>query len=401
MAELLARFGKRDVRLLERVLAPSAAHARPDRVVLDAHVAGSEPAVAELTRRGGVPLLVDPQTYYFQDVQYEAARWAQLPFADPAAHRPSDLLSPARQTELVAACIDWQLSCGATALIPPYMHVERHDDGWLEVQIGLWRRTRRYLDAQDLALPVVAVTAVGWRLLPRNRWGAGLDRLRDGLDDLEVDEIALAASKADQGAHPDQRLVDFVAAIDHLRRFAPVLAWRQGALGEAAVAGGAVGYETGIGWRERCDLRQAMGAHRRPAPVDAGFGARPVYIAALGRSIPKRSLEALLETRLSPHLLCDDYQCCSAGPRSLLADARAHGLATRARNLDALDQIAQHAWRWRRLADTTNDGLDLANRINRLADTHPRITKVDTHALRAVQVVANNRRQTLRRGRAA
>ncbi len=400
MTELLVRCGVSDLALLERVLTAPQEHARPNRVVLAAHVAAARPRFAEVTRQSGIPLLVDPQTFYWQDAQHGADAWAQLPFGEPELQRPSDLLSPARQSMLVAACIDFQLSCGATALIPPYVHIDRENDGWIEVQVGLWRRTRRYLDQQDLALPVVPVLAVGWRLLDRHTWHAGVDRLQRGLVDLEPAEIALAASRVDQGSQPDQRLVGLVSTIQQLRRQAPVLAWRQGVLGEAAVAAGAVGYETGIGWGERCDLRQAMAAHRRPRVMDS-IGARPVYIAALRRSIPKRNLQALLGTRVGANLLCMDYQCCSTGPTSLLGDARAHALVSRGRTLNTLDRIDRHAWRWQHLADIATAGLDVADRINRIAASRPSVTKVDTAALHAMQLVANNRRQTLLRRSAA
>jgi len=397
MAELLVRFGDSDVALLERVLAAPAAQARPDRVVLDATVSAVQPRFSSATRRAGVPLLVDPLTYLLQDFQHAAAKWAHLPYARAAAASPSELQSPVRQAELVSSCIDHQLGLGATAIIPPYVHIDRIDGGWLDVQVGLWRRTRRYLDQQDLALPVVAVTAVGWRLLSRNCWPAGANRLLSSILDLGADEIALAASKVDQGSHPDQRLVDLVATIDHMRSHRPVLAWRQGLLGEAAVAAGARGYETGLGWREVCDLGRAMTADRRPVSPDAAFGVRPVYIPVLGRSIPKRSLEVLLGTRLSPQFLCMDYQCCPEGQLSLLGDARAHALTSRARSLHALDCVDRHAWRWRRLADCAADGLELAGRINRLAESRPAIKTVNTNALTAIQAVADNRRQTLRR----
>jgi hypothetical protein len=89
-------------------------------------------------------------------------------------------------------------------------------------------------------------------------------------------------SKVDDGVHPDQRLVTFMAVLRRIKRRFPVIAWQQGVLGEAAVAAGAIGYETGLGWRERCDLQGAMSAHRQPP--SGNFGARPVYIPALNLS---------------------------------------------------------------------------------------------------------------------
>ena len=49
-----------------------------------------------------------------------------------------------------------------------------------------------------------------------------------------------------------------------------MLAWQQGLLGEACVALGARGYETGLGWREACDLRKAMSSRARPRDLTPG-----------------------------------------------------------------------------------------------------------------------------------
>lgn len=403
MAELIARFGANDAALLRRVLGTGVdgpGLAAPHRVVLDAHVPEGHPEMARTARQAGVPLLIDPQTYYLQDSQHPADPWALLPFARPQRHTPVDLLSAARLDELVATCLEYQLEHGASVLVAPYVHVETATTGWVEVQLALWRRTRRYLVANDVQLPVVAVVAVGWRLLARTTWPAALDRLLVGVAELGAQEIALAASKVDRGRRPDERLADLVAAIRRCRRTAPVIAWQQGLLGEAAVVAGAIGYETGIGWRERCDLQASMAQHRSPA--GDGRSARPVFVEVLRRSIPRSSLEALLDVqRLAPDFLCMDFSCCSAGRLSLLGDARAHALTARARELLTLSQTASPAWRWNRLALVSSHGLQVAERVNAYAGRGPRVTRVDVGALLAVKAVADNRRQTLGRRRAA
>jgi hypothetical protein len=67
------------------------------------------------------------------------------------------------------------------------------------------------------------------------------------LVDLNPREVALAVSKVDQGAHPDERATELVMLIERLASDYPVLLWQQGKLGELAVAVGARGYETGVG----------------------------------------------------------------------------------------------------------------------------------------------------------
>ncbi|MEX2291796.1 MAG: hypothetical protein WD794_15905 [Mycobacteriales bacterium] len=398
MAELLIRAGARDAALVQAVLG-GPPHHRPHRVVVDAHVASAAPSISVSAKETGVPFLIDPQTFYLQDVQHPADPWAQLTFADPQTSSPSDLCHPRRIDALVAGVVDYQLACGATAIVMPYVHVEAVDDGWGEVQAALWRATRRYVDRTGLALPTVAVLALGWRLLDRSSWPDGLDPLGRALDEAEPTEVALAASRVDAGVRPEERLASLIAVTRRLSRRHPVLAWQQGTLGEAAVAAGARAYECGIGWRERCDLRGAMSAHRqRPS----GGGARPVYIAALKRGIPKASVRSLLEhPRIAPELVCLDVSCCPGGRRALLEDGRAHAIRARLRSLEAVAQADRPAWRWHLLAREAAAGLELAARINVAASRTAEVARVDDSALRAVSVVAEHRRQVTRRRPAA
>lgn len=399
MAELLVRAGAQDAALMHRVLT-AMPQFRPHRVIVDAHVAGAAPDIGLSARTAGVPFLVDPQTYFLQDAQHPADAWAQLPFADAAKSSPLDLLRPGRLEAVAGAVVDYQLSCGASAIVAPYVHVGSLDDGWREVQAALWSATRRHLDREGLGVPWVAVVALSWRLLERSSWPAGLDPLCRALRDASPTEVALAASKVDAGVKPEDRLASLIAVIRHLRRRHPVIAWQQGTLGEAAVAAGAAGYECGIGWRERCDLSTAMAAHRRP--TSGGNGARPVYIAALKRGVPKASVRALLEhPRIAADLFCLDSSCCPGGRRGLLEDSRAHAIRARLRGLQAVTQADRPAWRWHLLAREASNGLDLTRRINEAAGRSSDLSRVDDSALRAMFAVAEHRRQVLRRPSAA
>ena len=399
MAELLVRVGTQDAALVERVLA-GRADRRPSRIVVDAHVASASPRIGAAAAVAGVPYLIDPQTFYLQDHHHPARPWARLPFARPEAMTPADLLRSGAADALVHGVIEYQLAHDATMVIAPYVHIERAGDGWVPVQVALWRATRRYLDAQGIGLPTTAVAALGWRLLERARWPAALDRLQPELAALNPSEVALAASRVDAGAYPEDRLAALVSVVRQLRRTYPLIAWQQGVLGEAAVAAGAAGYESGIGWRERCDLRVAM-AQRRRRPDRRG-GPRPAYIEPLRRSIPAASVRALAaSSSLAAALMCLDSTCCPDGRRSLTQDMREHAIASRLRTLTALVQPDRPAWRWNHLAQVAQDGLELAARINAFGRRGGGSQQVDLSALRATLVLADNRRQTLRRVRVA
>lgn len=397
MAELLIRVGAQDVALIERVLRGDGG--RPDRVVVDAHVAQAEPRIRDAARTAGIPFLIDPQTHYLQDFQHPGDAWAALPFAKAHVMTPADLMDPAVAAQLAADAIDYQIQQGATAIILPYVHIERTDSGWVQVQRILWKASAAYISEKRLALPVIAVVALGWRLLDRTTWPHALGQLMQTLTHVAPAEVALAASKVDVGVHPDARLVTMIATIRRLSKLAPVIAWQQGVMGEAAVAGGAVGYECGLGWRERCDLPSSMSQHRRPP---TGFGPRPVYLSALGRSLPKRSIEALVANqRLAAELTCMDHVCCPQGTDRLLGDMRHHSIRARREALTRLSAPASAAWKWKQLAVDVQARLDMAVRINTHAGRAGLKVNVPTDALRAILAVADNRRQTLRRRPAA
>lgn len=395
MAELVIRVSGQDAALIDRLYGGRgipAAPRRPNRLVVDAHVAAAHPEIANTARRAGVPFLVDPLTHYLQDVQHAADPWAALPFADPHAYTPADLASAQRLERLVAECLSFQITHGASALIAPYVHIDRADDGWVDIQRRLLAHTRRFLEHNDVRIPVMAVFGLGWRLLDRVSWPAVLNPLLDAAELIGPVRVALAAAKVDQGARPERRLADLLATIGHISVRQPVLAWNQGSLGEACVVGGAFGYEVGIGWREHCDLRSASAAHRQPPT--GGAGARPVYVASLRRSIPKSSLRTLLTDRiLLPHLACPDLSCCSTGPSALLLDARAHTITTRVRTLAELDTAETTAWKWQLLTHLSERGLQIADRINAASRLHEAVTRIDTAALAATHAVAAVKRR--------
>ena len=392
-AELITRAGSGDAILMRRIFgvdgSVAAAH-RPSRLVMDAHVvSGSD--LAETARTAGVPFLVDPLTHYLQDAQHPDHPWTRLPFAAPEPMTPTELMIVARREHLVDAVVQFQLDQGATKIIAPYLHIERPHNGWMEAQVRLWRTTRAILDARQESLPVIAIVALGWRCLI-GRTVAELSPLWDALRDLAPAEVAVAASKSHEGTKPDERLVDLLMLVEDLGKSYPVIAWQQGLLGEACVAAGAQGYECGIGWRERCDLNQAMSQHRKPPRPGSPRGARPVYLADLGRSVQKATISAIHEhPGLWRSIICADPACCAPAGASLLRDARRHAIVARARELTVLSAATTPAWSWGRLADKATQGLALGARINSISPKG-----VDITALSAVQLVATARRNSAR-----
>lgn len=402
MAELLVRVGGDDAALLRRLIVGQrgAPTARPSRVVVDAHVAARNPDIPELARTAGLPCLVDPQTYYLQDRQHDQDPWARLPFGSASVKTPADFASRSTVEALVSACVEYQLEHGASTVIPPYVHIDQKNDGWFQVQDLLWQSTARYIAAEGIRVPLLPILSIGWRLARRPAWPTALNPLLTRAQELGASEIGLALSRIDAGVKPQDRIASFTSAVAHSSARFGVIAWQQGVLGEAAVAAGAAGYETGLGRRERCDIKSAMSNRRS---MSDSFGPRPVFAAPLMRSIPKRTIEALLrDPRFSPHLSCVEYSCCPAGVQSLLSDARMHAFTQRSRALDVLGQTETSSWRWKLLAERAQLGLELADRINAAASTiEGKVTRINTCALQGLLVFASAAATRRRNSRAA
>jgi hypothetical protein len=124
---------------------------------------------------------------------------------------------------------------------------------------------------------------------------------------------------------------------------------------------------------------------------------RYVLTSRIGRtvawSVDKRSLEEICHHRdIWTRLICTDTDCCPDGGRAILDNGRGHTVVQRARRLSELGRIETPVWRWQNLAEAADRGLELASRINRLAQTSSSITRVDTRALFAVSSVSHLRR---------
>jgi hypothetical protein len=374
---------------------------RPDRIVVDAHVPARTSDIFRTARTSGVSYLIDPQTYFFQDVQPANDRWVKLPFGLARALTPEEASRPAFLADLTRRVVDYQIAHGATAVIPPYVHIERPGSEWVDVQAAMWTYAREYLDDEAIALPVIAVMAIGWRMLQPVRGIQAFEPALHALVDLAPAEVALAASKIDDGAHPDERAMELVLMIEHLKHDYPIILWQQGRLGELGIAAGAAAYETGIGWRERCNMPEALAGRRRPQ-LNGSYSARPVYVSPLGQSVAKRSLEEIRRHRdVWTRLICTDADCCPAGGPAMIENGRVHTIVQRARRMRELEVIDRAVWRWQNLADSSDHALELAARINRLAGPNTAISRVDTHALSAINAVSHLRRLDSRSSGAA
>lgn len=398
--DLFVRAGRRGNRVIEALLAPATAgvpfggrHVPMHALVMDATAAARQPALRESAEGAGLPLLIDPLTHLFQDEQAPDSGWATLDFADPRAHTAEHFADDSVLATLVRQLLAFQLDHGASILVPPYFYAKSPEDPWFRVQIAANKKAADYLAGEGIKLPVAPVFAGNLRAFGSQRsWAAGVDEFLRSLAKLNVRHVpvALSSSRASQGDTED-RLGAYLATIRHMGAAAPVIAWRQGQYGLAAVAAGAIGYQTGLGTDERCDLAEFSRTRRPKPPPEAGKGPqmpKRIYLARFGRSVTARVAEILLNSGyLRGALTCADATCCPDGVSSMMSDWRQHAVRSRARELDQLRRMPDTAWRLNhiaRLAERAADDARAANEILAGVGVADRLPEASFRALTTV-----------------
>ena len=185
MTELVLRTGYNDHVVLAALLTdpaqlPPRLSRLIRRVVVDATAIVNQDGFTHAARASGTQLLVDPQTVFLTSEQHPTDSWARLPFATPTAIDPRDLLAdPAARRTLVEAVVDFQIDHGATAIIPPYLHVKDFATVTAKVQRKLFADTREYLDSVGLDFPLFPVISVDQRAvsLEASSWRDDLGKL--------------------------------------------------------------------------------------------------------------------------------------------------------------------------------------------------------------------------------
>jgi hypothetical protein len=395
MGELLIRAGYGDHRVVSDLLAPGGAIAlrRPiDRLVVDAHTAAHHKTLSEAANAGGVPFLVDPLTPLLQVPLAIRDPWVRLlSFGTAAAQNPSEM-SELGLERLVSHVVEAEVELGATAIIPPYFFCDHPDDPAFETSLDLLATTARVMRREGVNLPILPVLCAQHRsFCTEDSWSDGIDRF--ALAAAEVGPQAIAVCFSPCGAPSDSyaKVLRLFIAMHRLKRCGvPTLAWRQGIFGPGLVAAGLDGYETGIGVRERSDVKHFL-ASRSPERSQARRGGAPpmIYLEPLGRSVPHPVAETLLGDRaMRARLLCDDERCCPDGVHSMLDDSGAHAVRSRARRLMALDDMPHRSWRLHQIAKEASIAAMLAKKGTVVLGAEGLRTKLPVSAQDALARVA-------------
>ena len=403
--DLLIRAGRADHKLIEKLCAPAATGLWAPRslpltgVVADAHVAVERPTLRETADVAAIPFLVDPLTPLLTDEQEPGKGWAALPYAHPEKLSATDLGHHELQDELIDQVIGFQREQGATVLIPPYVYVDRRNSAWLAVNQSLLQRTARYLERENIDLPVAPVFAASLhQFSPQATWSVGLDPFLAVADQMNTRYVALSFSWAQQRKASYDAVAMLMTAIHHAATGRRVLPWRQGLYGTALTGVGAAGYETGPGHAETLHYPQLM-ARRRPTdkPSSGGGGEANVYFTAFGRSIDRKHAEALLSNRLlKAQLVCPESSCCPDGATSMASDWREHAVRARHRELTEINRMpASTSWRLNKIARDAEQSAVQARAANDVLQDKGVAWQLPVDTYRHVSAVAGDIRANL------
>lgn len=378
MSELILRAGHNDHRVIEELLgdpsaltARSASHLR--RIVVDAVTVTSSTVYASATRDAGVQLLVDPLTPLLTSIQDPEDTWAALPFTGgPAQRHVGEFATATARADLIEEVVQFQLDHGATAIIPPYLHLTQPSGLEAATAQRFVRETTHYVHSElgmDLSIfPVLSVDRTGVPL-DRTDWEAGMGRLlRTMTRSADGGPFALALSG---GAGLNSTNLHHRARI--WRRTAmvgPFIAWNTGDLGPLAVTMGASGYETGMCRAERYDV-PSQARNRAPGTKEPGPRWTGAYVDVLGRSLTLGAVRQLAAARgpVQGDLSCLDAGCCARGLDTTFGGGRRqHAARRRLEDLDDLDTITARGWKLHHLQSKASAAAHAAHRIRAAAD---------------------------------
>jgi hypothetical protein len=375
VSELILRAGVNDHLMLADVMAPGGGvvslRGLPPiaRLVVDAQVAKVRPQLASTALQAGIPFIVDPLTPLLEGTLRDDDSWALLPFGQSEPVRPWMLEGEQRRLKLIDQVVEFEVEHGASAIVPPYLYSSSPQDPRFELNLAMIRTTATYLQDHRIPLPTVPILAAQLhRFSPPEAWGDGIDRFKQLATEIDSEVIALCMSPVGDSRDSYNKLLSMFNVAQRMQQGTktPVVAWRQGTYGEALVAAGLGGYETGAGTREQTNISRLVSS-RRPSPdgKKSGGPSVGVFLEPLGRSVPKPAAQTLLGTlQMRAKVMCDDESCCPYGPISTLDRPREHAIRTRARTLAEIDSMPERKWRLHKTARKAELAVAVTNQAN-------------------------------------
>jgi hypothetical protein len=383
--------------LLARESTDWAARGRPlfQRLVLDATVAAKQPQLARDAAEAGLPVIVDPMTFLAQSETEPDRGWSALPFGDSRGHEAREFASNSAMDKLVQGVVDFEIANGASWVVPPYFYASDPRDEYFLRGLTAIKATRGFLDATGQSMPIMPVLCGKLDgFASKASWGSGVDWFAHRSKESGADTVGLLMSPVGDFSDTYQKAFKITEVTRRLMGHGlRVHVWRQGALGPLLVAMGAAGYETGLQYGNKTDIR-AMASRQRPKLETArgakGGGEGQMFVPVLGRWILGSQAAALAENPATRALIvCEDATGCCASLSATLSNRRVHAVRSHARRLAELDVMPNSvAWRLQGVSNWSTQALDAITAMNKtLTRVHIPLINPASHA--AVRELAN------------
>jgi hypothetical protein len=298
------------------------------------------------------------------------------------------------QRQLVADVLDCEIEMGATAVIAPYLYFTGPNDPRFVINLQLLERTRALLEARRLQFPLVAIVCAQAKAFTSgDATMQAVTAIGETATNAGVDALGFSLSPMGRGDDSYNKIGTLVRACEALADYDfRTWAWRQGIYGDALVAAGLDGYETGIGTREQSDLAGVI-SRRRPRKTTSkrGGGGAGVYLQPLGRSISAVAARTLLaDIRIRAKIMCDDEGCCPNGVASTLDHSREHAVRTRARLLRSIDAVPERRWRLHRISQHAAQAATTIRQANAILAREHASTRLNPENMDALAQVADH-----------
>lgn len=361
------------------------------RLMLDATVAVKQSQLAVDAAAVGLPVIVDPLTFFAQSLTESDRGWSALPFGFSEARAASHFGSDRVMNEFVASVVEFEIENGASWIVPPYFYASGPRDDYFIRTLTAIKVTREYLRSTGREMPLMPILSAKLDgFASKASWGNGLDWFAQRCKAAEVDTIGLLMSPVGHASDTYQKAAKLVGVARRLMGHGlRVQVLRQGAFGPLLVALGAAGYETGLQYGNGANI-PALANRKKPHETEvsqpSGGGAGQLFVPALGRWILSEQATVLRDSSTArPFLLCDDPTGCCPSLASTFDNRRPHAVRSHARRLAELDTMPNSVeWRLHAIRDwsgSAHDAIVVMNKALRRANA-PTINPASHAAIR-------------------
>jgi hypothetical protein len=308
----------------------------PDRVVIEASVAGRQQELIQSLREAGAELILDTNVAELSSLGRFGGAAREAPWANPLAVLTPDDMRVNANRDVIGHIARYAVAQGFHAVLAPTHILDGSPDPLFAIDRDSTSALRRSLDAEggreiDIHYQLNIKNAALRDPVQRRAFIAGLGS-------TPYDSLWFRVSGFGADATPMGLRRYIAAMLDFTRLERPIVADGVGGLAGIAIAafGAAGGICHGVAEKERFDAS----SWGKPPKSGGGGREKRVLVGAVDRLLSVKQLEALMAAPGARKALsCQDRHCCPHGLDDMLKDPKAHYLRQRARQIADLVRV--------------------------------------------------------------